>query len=189
MAASFVDTPPAAVAASPSMREMGRKRRIIYCLVKRLFWKTGDLMSLPYDKNKILKAKELRKNMTPQEKKLWYQYLSKYHARFQRQKTISGFIADFFCAKAHLIIEVDGSQHRTASGIAYDKDRTDVFRKYNLDVLRVINEDIELHFQDICRDIDEVVQKRMIEINRKSQTAQSASPIKNDIGTNSLPPS
>ncbi len=56
-------------------------------------------------------AKELRKEMTKEEKHLWYDYLSSYPIRFYRQKVLGRYIADFYCAEAGLVIELDGSQH------------------------------------------------------------------------------
>ena len=63
---------------------------------------------LPYNKSNIVLAKNLRKNMTPWERKLRYDFLSGYPIRFQRQKAIGDFIVDFYCAKARLVIELDG---------------------------------------------------------------------------------
>jgi very-short-patch-repair endonuclease len=83
-------------------------------------------MSLNYNKNNIILAKNLRKNATPQEKHLWYDFLSKYEVRFQRQKAIDNFIADFYCHQAKLIIEIDGSQHFTQEGIQKDRFRTEI---------------------------------------------------------------
>ena len=68
-------------------------------------------MSLNYNEKNIALAKNLRKNATPQENRLWYDFLSKHEVRFQRQKAIDNFIADFYCHKAKLIIEIDGAQH------------------------------------------------------------------------------
>ena len=73
-------------------------------------------MSLEYNKNLIPRAKELRKNAMPQENHPWYDFLRSYKPRFQRQKTIGQFIADFYCEKAKLVIELDGSQHFTPEG-------------------------------------------------------------------------
>ena len=70
-------------------------------------------MSLSYKCDNIPLAKTLRKNATPQEKHLWYDFLSTYPVRFQRQKAIDNFIADFYCHEAKLVIEIDGSQHYT----------------------------------------------------------------------------
>ena len=86
----------------------------------------GISMSLNYNKNNIILAKNLRKNATPQEKHLWYDFLSKYEVRFQRQKAIDNFIADFYCHQAKLIIEIDGSQHFTQEGIQKDRFRTEI---------------------------------------------------------------
>ena len=66
---------------------------------------------LPYRKENIPLAKVLRKDMTPAERLLWYRFLRHYPVRFQRQKAIGDFIADFYCAKARLVVELDGNQH------------------------------------------------------------------------------
>ena len=62
------------------------------------------------------RARELRKNATPQERKLWYMFLSKHPAHFRRQHPIGPYIADFFCHSAQLVIEVDGSGHFQPEG-------------------------------------------------------------------------
>ena len=120
-------------------------------------------MSLQYNKNIIPKAKELRKNMTPQERKLWYLFLSKYQPRFQRQKTIGSYIADFYCFKAKLIIEIDGNHHFTSDGIAYDEERTKILNAYNLDVVRFTNFEIDESFVCISKKIDNAVRERLAE--------------------------
>ena len=74
-------------------------------------------MSLDYNKKNITLARNLRKNATPQENHLWYRFLAKYEIRFQRQKAIDDFIADFYCHRAKLIIEIDGAQHYTEHGL------------------------------------------------------------------------
>ncbi len=74
-------------------------------------------MSLKYNGKLIPRAKDLRKNATRQENHLWYDFLRTFPVRFQRQKAIDGFIADFYCHKARLIIELDGSQHYTDDGL------------------------------------------------------------------------
>ena len=113
-------------------------------------------MSLPYNKNIIPKAKELRKNMTPQEKHLWYDFLSKYpkEYRFQRQKTINNYVADFYCHKAKLVIELDGSQHFTDEGIIYDNERTEILQAYGLTIIRFTNYEIDKIFDSVCKQID-----------------------------------
>ena len=82
-------------------------------------------------------AKELRKNMTKEEKHLWYDFLKTYPVRFLRQKVIDDYIADFNCHKARIVIEIDGSQHYTKDGILKDKIRTKKIEKRDLIVLRI----------------------------------------------------
>ena len=120
-------------------------------------------MSLNYNKKNIVLAKNLRKNETPQEKHLWYDFLSKYEIRFQRQKAIDNFIADFYCHKAKLIIEIDGSQHYTEEGKQKDEFRTELLKKYNLKVIRFTNHQIGTNFQGVCEYIDAVVKASLRE--------------------------
>lgn len=118
-------------------------------------------MSLPYNHKLIPNAKKLRKNATPQEKHLWYDFLCSYPIRLQRQKTIDRFIADFYCHAAKLIIEIDGSQHYTEDGMAYDKERSLILSKYGLYVLRFSNREIDRQFRSVCEMIDKTVQERL----------------------------
>ena len=118
-------------------------------------------MSLKYNSELIPRAKELRKNMTPHERKLWYLFLRTYPVRFQRQKTIDSFIADFYCAKARLVIELDGSQHYEAQGLAYDAERTAILEGYGLKVLRFSNADVDTNFSSVCEQIDSAVKERI----------------------------
>ena len=118
-------------------------------------------MSLPYQREKIPRARELRKNMTKQECRLWYDYLRTYPIRFQRQKTISAFIVDFYCHEAKLIVEVDGSQHYTEDGEAYDKERSALLREFKLEVIRFSNYDVDTNFEGVCFEIDRVVKERL----------------------------
>ena len=115
-------------------------------------------MSLDYNQMNINWAKDLRKNATPEENHLWYDFLSKYKVRFQRQKAIGDCIADFYCHKAKLIIEIDGSQHYTAKGRAKDDFRTETLEKYGLRVIRFTNYQIKTNFRGVCEYIDSVVQ-------------------------------
>lgn len=77
-----------------------------------------------YDCSNIPRAKELRKNMTPWERKLWYLFLKTYPIRFQRQKAIGNYIADFYCAEARLVVELDGGGHYTDEQSTKDDIRT-----------------------------------------------------------------
>ena len=114
-------------------------------------------MSFKYNGNNIVLAKNLRKNATPQENHLWYDFLSKHEIRFQRQKAIGDFIADFYCHKAKLIIEIDGSQHSTNVGKIKDEIRTEKLEKLDLTVIRFTNHQIDTKFRSVCNYIDEIV--------------------------------
>ena len=103
-------------------------------------------MSLPYQKKLIPRAQELRKKATKQENHLWYDFLHNYPVRFQRQKTIDSFIADFYCHEARLVIELDGSQHYDEQGLAYDKERSAIFAEYGVKVVRFSNLEVEKNF-------------------------------------------
>ena len=118
-------------------------------------------MRLPYNKNLIPLAKALRKNTTPQENHLWYDFLRSYTPRFQRQKTIGQFIADFYCEKAILVIELDGSQHFTPEGHTHDEARTAAIETVGATVLRFTNRDIDSNFKAVCTKIDAVVHERL----------------------------
>ena len=85
-----------------------------------------------YNPRNIPLARHLRKNMTPWERKLWYNYLRNCPVRFQRQKAIGGYIADFYCASARLIVELDGSQHYTPEQQQADARRTAYFTANHL---------------------------------------------------------
>ena len=99
-------------------------------------------------------AKLLRKNMTKEEKHLWYDFLNKYPVRFRRQEVIGNYIADFYCDKAKLIVEIDGSQHFDDAAIEYDNKRTKYFNSLGLRVLRFTNHEIHTMFQAVCDTID-----------------------------------
>ncbi len=120
-------------------------------------------MSLDYNKQNIVLAKNLRKSATPQEKRLWYDFLSKYEIRFQRQKAIDGFIADFYCHKAKLVIEIDGSQHYTEKGRQKDDFRTEILKGYDLKVLRFTNDQINTNLRGVCEYIDATVKASLRE--------------------------
>lgn len=114
-----------------------------------------------YNKDNIALAKNLRKNMTPWERKLWYLFLREYPVRFQRQKAIGNFIADFYCAKARLVIELDGSGHYKENEIFKDRLRTEKLEDMNLKVIRFINSDIDTKFSEVCEYIDIKVKENL----------------------------
>ncbi len=119
-------------------------------------------MPLLYKGSLIKNAKSLRKNATPQENHLWYDFLRSYPVRFQRQKAIGDYIVDFYCYAAKLVVEIDGSQHFEEKGIEHDKVRTKAIEKDGLLVLRYSNRDINQSFHSVCEDIHNMVQERLL---------------------------
>ena len=129
---------------------------------------------IEYNKSNKILARNLRKNMTSQENKLWYQFLRFYPLRFQRQKTILNYIADFYCAKAGLIIELDGSGHYTKMQILKDEARTKDLEKINIKVLRICNIDIDRNFEGVCEYIDLIIKESLPQSVLKKLTAPSS---------------
>ena len=118
-------------------------------------------MQRKHNKDIVPLAKELRKSMTPEEKKLWYDFLRSYPIRFYRQKVIGRYIADFYCAKAKLVIELDGSGHYTEDGKAHDRERTDFLNEYGITVIRILNSEIHKNFRGVCQHIDILVKRAL----------------------------
>lgn len=112
---------------------------------------------ISYKKSNIPLAKELRKNMTLWERKLWYNFLRGYPIRFQRQKSIGNYIVDFYCARVGLVIELDGGGHYSPQQAEKDAMRTKELKEMNLMVLRICNLDIDGNFMGVCEYIDTVV--------------------------------
>ena len=108
----------------------------------------------PYDRKNVPLARDLRKNMTPWERKLWYEFLRGYPVRFQRQKPIGSYIVDFYCAKARLVLELDGSEHFTPEKAARDEERTQALAGMGLRVVRIPNNEIDRNFREVCEMID-----------------------------------
>ena len=106
-------------------------------------------------------AKTLRKNMTREERHLWYDFLRSYPVRFLRQKVIDDYVVDFYCHEAKLIIELDGSQHYEGNGLLKDKIRTEKIESRNLTIIRIPNNEITKNFKGVCEYIDLCVQKSL----------------------------
>lgn len=111
-------------------------------------------MDRKHNSNLTDNARKLRKSMTPQERHSWYDFLRTYRPRFLRQKVIDGYIVDFYCNEARLIIELDGSQHYEKQGLLKDRIRTEKLSARNLIVVRIPNNDIDFHFKEVCEYID-----------------------------------
>ena len=106
-------------------------------------------------------AKTLRKNMTKEERHLWYDFLRSYPVRFLRQKVIDDYVVDFYCHEAKLIIELDGSQHYEGNGLLKDKIRTEKIESRNLTIIRIPNNEITKNFKGVCEYIDLYVKESL----------------------------
>ncbi len=106
-------------------------------------------------------ARTLRKNMTKEERHLWYDFLKAYPVRFLRQKVIDNYIVDFYCHQARLIIELDGSQHYEKDAMIKDKIRTERIEDRNLTVVRIPNNEINKNFYGVCEYIDMCVKQSL----------------------------
>ncbi len=84
-------------------------------------------------------ARDLRKNPTRAEQHLWYEHLRYCTPKVRRQHVLAGFILDFYCAKLHLGIELDGAHHYTPEGMAKDEARTEILEKHGVKVMRFEN--------------------------------------------------
>ncbi len=120
---------------------------------------------MDYQHNKKLtpKARTLRKNMTDAERRLWYGFLRDYPVRFLRQKVIDHYIVDFYCRRARLVVEVDGSQHYEDEGEQKDQNRTEELQKRGLTVIRIPNNLVRTKFEGVCAYLDEIVKLRLKE--------------------------
>ena len=115
------------------------------------------------EQNKKLKplSQNLRKCSTKEENLLWYNFLRLYKPQFRRQYVIGNYIVDFYCHKAKLVVELDGSQHCEPLNIEYDQARTLYLQSKGLHVLRLSNLDVMWQFGSVCDVIDQMVKTRM----------------------------
>jgi len=130
----------------------------------------------------IRRARELRKNATPQERKLWYEFLRNHPARFRRQQPIGPYIVDFFCSSARLAVELDGGGHYEEEQMHYDRRRDDFLRSQNIQVLRFTNLDVQKEFSAVCETIDRAVTPEKEKIPRQGFTPSVS------LAADSIPP-
>jgi len=99
--------------------------------------------------------------MTSQEKNLWHKYLKMHNVRILRQKVLGNFIVDFYCSKAKLVIELDGSQHFNESKMEHDTERTKYIESHGIKVIRFTNVEVDNNFGGVCNLIDLEIKKRI----------------------------
>ena len=110
-------------------------------------------MNKKHNPNLTGNSQRLRKEMTKEERHLWYDFLKKLPVTFHRQKVIGRYIVDFYCASAKLVIELDGSQHYETKNMEADAVRDEYLNSLGLIVRRYSNRDINLRFESVCEDI------------------------------------
>ncbi len=98
----------------------------------------------------------MRKNQTPEERKLWFQLRNNnLGVKFKRQHSIGGYIADFYCQKYKLIVEVDGEIHNTPEMIENDKVRDKYLTDLGFTILRVLNKEVNENMEEVLGRIKE----------------------------------
>ncbi|WP_455501167.1 endonuclease domain-containing protein [Gemmiger sp.] len=120
-------------------------------------------MRIPRNGGLLENARALRKNMTREERHLWYDFLRGYSPRFVRQKVVGNYILDFYCDAADLAVELDGGQHYEEESRRHDAQRTEYLEELGIKVLRFSNLDVMQHFEGVCRVIDDAVKKPPLE--------------------------
>ncbi len=120
---------------------------------------SGDI--LPRNRNLRGLSTELRNNATKEENRLWYEFLRLYPVRFNRQRIIGEYIVDFYCARARLVIELDGSQHYEPVVQARDTVRERCLKEMGIVVVRFTNLDLRKDFSGVCAEIDRQVKLRV----------------------------
>ena len=108
---------------------------------------------LPYNKNNKTNSKLLRKNMTPEENRLWYDLLKRLPFNARRQYCIENYIVDFYIPSKKLVIEIDGIQHNSNDNSKADKERDEILSKLGISVLRYSNQSINFSFHIVTEDI------------------------------------
>ena len=121
-------------------------------------------MQAKHNKNLVPLAKHLRREMTKEERHLWYDYLRTYPVRFSRQKVLGKYIVDFYSAAAKIVIELDGSQHYESDNINEDAMRTAFLEGYGLKIIRIPNNEIINNFEGVCEYIDNMVKQSLSQL-------------------------
>ncbi|MEE1047140.1 MAG: endonuclease domain-containing protein [Clostridia bacterium] len=116
---------------------------------------------MPKNSKLLGNARKLRREMTRQERHLWYDFLQHYPVKIYKQRIIGNYIVDFYCHRARLVIELDGSQHYEDTSVKYDKNRTDFLNSLGIDVLRILNIDIDRNFKSVCIMIDHLINEKV----------------------------
>ena len=112
-------------------------------------------------------SRVLRKNMTKEERHLWYDFLRKLDTTVHRQKIIGKYVVDFYIASVKIVVELDGSQHYTEMGYKNDVIRDKYLSDLGIEILRYSNLEIQRRFEEVCKDIQNKIEDREKAINLK----------------------
>ena len=112
----------------------------------------------------LTNARNLRKNMTKEERHLWYDFLRDYPEHIYKQRIVGKYVVDFYCAAAQLVIELDGSQHYEQNGLAYDAERSAYLENLDLAILRIPNNAVNQNFDGVCTYIHRMIQRRILDV-------------------------
>ena len=121
-------------------------------------------MQSKHNKQLVPLAKQLRKEMTKEERHLWYDFLRTHPVRFSRQKILGKYIADFYSAEAKLVIELDGSQHYEDGNMVKDAERSTFLEEYGLTIIRIPNNEVSRNFRGVCEYIDTAVKQSLSQL-------------------------
>jgi len=119
-----------------------------------------DRRLVPYQLKLKTPSRALRRDPTQAERKLWYEFLRDLPEKFTRQKPVGSYIADFYCSRLRLVIEVDGDSHFTAQGERSDARRTAALQGHKLRVIRFTNAEVMQQFEAVCQRIEQAVAEK-----------------------------
>jgi len=131
----------------------------------------------PYASRAMEHAKELRHNMTEQERHLWYDFLRSYRPKFYRQRPIGTYVVDFVCPSSNLVVELDGGQHYEEENMQYDAQRTKYLSSQGYRVLRFINTDVDRKFEAVCELVNRAVHDTSLQGRWNSESLSEPSPL------------
>jgi len=120
----------------------------------------GDYPFVPYRRNLKRRSQSLRRDPTPAERKLWFEFLRDLPVKFTRQKPLGRYIADFYCASRLLVIELDGDSHYDERGQRYDERRTAELAGLGIRVLRLTNLEVMQTFEGVCAKIQDALEAK-----------------------------
>ena len=116
-----------------------------------------DRRLIPYQVRLKAPSRALRRDSTPAERKLWFEFLRDMPCKFTRQKPIGSYIADFYCSSLRLVIEIDGDSHFTNGATLYDTERTVALAAFNVRVIRFTNAEVMQDFEGVCSRIEQAI--------------------------------